>query len=253
MPRLAPHLAAALCCFAVSCTRAKALAPAEAAQSVLFIGNSYTYVNDLPSTFSRLAASGGHPVSVAMIAPGGYKLFQHAAERSTLDTISNRKWDWVVMQEQSQVPSLGNLRLKEMYPAVRLLNHRIRESGATPVLFLTWGRKQGSPEIGFADFSSMQTQLSKGYRDIAEELSIVVAPVGEAWKKAVRQRSSPELWSADGSHPSPAGTYLAACVLYATLFRQDPSGLAFRGDLPSASAKFLQKIGGETALSDNSR
>src|SRR5512135_2083048 len=72
---------------------------------VLFIGNSYTYVNDLPSTFVQLARSGGHEVEVGVAAPGGWTLADHARSPETLSTLNSAKWDFVVLQEQSQIPS----------------------------------------------------------------------------------------------------------------------------------------------------
>ncbi|MCB0764529.1 MAG: hypothetical protein KDB84_07475, partial [Flavobacteriales bacterium] len=74
--------------------------------SVLFIGNSYTYVNDLPNTFRQLALSLGDTVVVGSSAPGGYTLFQHSTYAPTLAAIASRPWDYMVMQEQSQLGAL---------------------------------------------------------------------------------------------------------------------------------------------------
>jgi hypothetical protein len=83
-------------------------------QHILFIGNSYTSVNDLPGTFVRLACSDGHKVETAMSAEGGWKLADHAASSKTLDLIKRQKWDWVILQEQSEIPAVNDWRLQYM-------------------------------------------------------------------------------------------------------------------------------------------
>jgi hypothetical protein len=108
----------------------------------------------------------------------------------------------------------------------------------------------GCPEMGFGDYASMQEQLAKGYMDIAHGFSIRVAPVGAAWKKVVDGRRKIALWERDGIHPGPAGTYLAACVFYATLTRKSPEGNKFTAGLPPADAAYLQKVAAETVLAD---
>ena len=74
--------------------------------SVLFIGNSYTYVNDLPNTLRQLALSLGDTMTVASSAPGGYTLFQHSTYAPSLAAIESQQWDFVVLQEQSQLGAL---------------------------------------------------------------------------------------------------------------------------------------------------
>jgi hypothetical protein len=220
------------------------------AKSVLFIGNSFTSVNDLPATFTQLAKSGGMAVVTGMCAPGGYRLNRHISDPATLKALDSRKWDIVVLQEQSQVPAIENERDSNMYPAVRGFNERIRKAGSVPLLYMTWGRKDGCPEIGYSDYSSMQEKLIEGYNGIAAELSIEVAPVGIAWKTVVERRPYMAMWASDGVHPSPAGTYLAAAVFYAVIFHQSPAGLNFTGSLTSGDAGFLQGVAAETVLKD---
>ena len=73
--------------------------------SVLFLGNSYTFVNDLPGTFAALAASGGHSVGTRTLAQGGETLAQHAASAADAAAITSGHWDYVVLQEQSEIPA----------------------------------------------------------------------------------------------------------------------------------------------------
>jgi hypothetical protein len=207
---------------------------------VLFIGNSYTFVNDLPGTFASLARSGGHRVEVGMAAEGGWTLAQHLASSQTNGLIASRPWAFVVLQEQSQIPSLESLRESEMYPAARRLVNAIRARGAQPVFFQTWAHRDGWPENGIPDYSSMQAAINASYRAIATEQDAALAPVGVAWSAALG-KGDLTLWQDDGSHPTIAGTYLAACVFYDVIFGRS-EGLVYRSGLSADDAALLQSI-----------
>ena len=214
---------------------------------ILFIGNSYTFVNDLPGMFTKLACSGGHQVETGMAAEGGWTLAQHASSSPTLDKIHFQQWDFIVLQEQSEIPAIQDSRIQSMYPAVRQLVHTIRASGAQPLLFLTWGHKDGDAEFGLANYYDMQAQLSAGYLGIAQELNVPVVPVGTAWLKGVTQANPLNLWQTDGSHPTEQGTYLAACVFYAAIFHQTPVGLGYLAGVDQTTAQTLQTLAAETS------
>lgn len=224
----------------------------QAPLRVLFIGNSYVFVNDLPGTFAALAKSGGHPVETGMAAEGGWTLYQHANSTQTLEQLNSSHWDYVVLQEQSQIPSVEQYRVQKMFPAARLLVQQIQQAGARPVFFLTWAHRDGWPEEGLSDYESMQLQINQGYMAIANESHSPVAPVGYAWLTAWLQNPQLSLWQLDGSHPSTAGTYLAACVFYAAIFIENPEGLAYRAHLPADTAKYLQTLAANTVLTDPS-
>ena len=216
---------------------------------LLFIGNSYTYVNDLPAIFADLARSGGHRVEVGMVAEGGATLRDHAGSVATAAKLTSAKWDVVVLQEQSEIPSLEQLRESEMYPAARRLADTIYRQGARPMFFLTWAHRDGWPENGLPDYASMQSAIDDGYLAIAAEEQAAVAPVGVAWSSVMSQ-PHPALWQDDGSHPTTAGTYLAACVFYATIYHQSPRGLAYHADLSAVDAAILQSAAADTVLTD---
>jgi uncharacterized protein DUF4886 len=220
---------------------------------VLFIGNSYTYVNDLPTMFATLATSGGHSVKTGMLAEGGATLADHAASVDTATMLAATRWSIVVLQEQSQIPSVDALRQNQMYPAARALVRMVRAAGAAPIFFLTWAHRDGWPENGLANYGSMQSAIDDGYLAIAGEQSTTVAPVGYAWWTLLTEEPTAGLWLDDGSHPTPEGTYLAACVFYATIFRQSPLGLDYHADLPGDKAATLQAIAAKVVLGDPAR
>jgi lysophospholipase L1-like esterase len=215
---------------------------------VLFFGNSFTYVNDLPSTFAQLAESAGRPVQVAMVANGGETLAQHAASSDDLDEIASQRWAYVVLQEQSETPATAAGRDDYTYPAASALASRAEAVGAVPLLFMTWAHKDGLPASGLPTYEAMQQQIDAAYLDIANELNVPVAPVGFTWYMVRHDHPDIDLWQDDGVHPTSAGTYLAACVFYASIFRQSPEGLSFHGGIPDDQASVLQAEANDNVL-----
>jgi len=219
---------------------------------VFFIGNSYTSVNDLPTVFADLAWSGGHRVHTGVQAPGGWKLADHDTS-DTGSTLSASRWNFVVLQEQSEIPSDKNLRETYMYPAAQDLVLMARNAGAEPMFFLTWAHRNGWPAYNLPDYSSMQSAIDDGYLTIAGQQHAAVAPVGYAWMSLVDRESDPGLWQDDGSHPTEKGTYLAACVFYASIFLTSPTGLNYHAGLSNADALDAQQAAATTVLGDPSK
>jgi hypothetical protein len=211
---------------------------------VLFIGNSYTYYNNLPGMISQLAASSDEPrqLDTRMIAVGTKTLEWHYENLETLDAIRQADRDIVVLQEHSMRPVENR---DKMLDYASKLDGEIKSSGARTVLYLTWARKH-IPE--------MQERLTDAYFTLAGKIGATVAPVGIAWQNALRSNPALKLHKKDKSHPDLPGSYLAACVFYATLFQTSPVGLT--GTIVGRSNKiltlqekeagFLQSIAWET-------
>jgi hypothetical protein len=227
--------------------------PGAACTRVLFIGNSYTSVNDLPDTFGNLAWAGGHRVDPGAVDPGGFTLAEHVSAAATSTAIESERWNVVVLQDQSEMPAFAEDRTIEMDPAATTLVDMVRNQGAHPLFYETMAHQGGDPEDGLPDYPSMQAAIDAGYLGIAAQLDVPVAPVGDAWQTVVNQQASPGLWQADGSHPTVNGTYLAACVFYAAIFDASPVGLGFRDGLSDAEALTLQRAASSTVLGDLSK
>ena len=226
------------------------IVPGTTCTRVLFIGDSYTYVNDLPTTFANLAGSGGYRVDTATLATGGETLAGHVVDSTTATTIASEPWDSIVLQDQSENPAVSAGRQSEMDPAITQLATMIRSDRAEPLLFLTWAHQSGWPEAGLPTYTSMQAAVDQAYLGIAARLALPIAPVGDAWQTALAAHATPELWQSDGVHPTTAGTFLAACVFYASIFHHSPVGLSYDDGLPAADATMLQKIAASTVLTD---
>jgi hypothetical protein len=216
---------------------------------ILFIGNSYTFFNDLPRIFTELMASGGYIVVVGQETQGGWSLSDHYNSKETTKNIKSGKWDYVVLQEKSVVINPET----SMFPAVRSIDELTRKNGADTILFMTWGRRDGLPNLGNPDYASMQSQIEQNYREIGEELGLTVAPVGKAWELAHNLDPNLQLWHEDGSHPSPSGTYLAASVFYTIMTGNSPEGLEYTANLAPETAGLLQSFAAKTVLGEPER
>jgi lysophospholipase L1-like esterase len=176
-----------------------------------------------------------------MVANGGETLAQHAASPESLAAIRSPTWRFVIIQEQSEIPAIASVRASEMVPAAETLVGDIRAAAATPVLLDTWAHRDGLPGTNLG-YAGMQAAIDEGYAELGGALGVLVVPAGPAWAATLRIDPSTVLWQADGSHPSPAGTYLVACVLYARLFDASPVGIPETAGLSSELARSLQAV-----------
>ena len=215
---------------------------------VVFIGNSLTYVNDLPKVLVNLGKSANPPVVFdisdkylqgaaslgylwhPVISPPNPVLISKIVQ-GTIKMISEADADFVVLQDQSSGPDLTGV-IPELWHGL------IHPTGAKTVMFMTWGIGENITESGAI--------LQNKYNNIAEFLGVNVAPVGSAWLRHYG-KSDVSLHSSDGTHPAPAGTYLSALVFYATLTGRDPRELSTGGlSIDEVLAESLRQIAWET-------
>jgi PKD repeat protein len=220
----------------------------SATKNVLFLGNSYTSVNNLPQMFKDAALSVNDTVVFDVNAPGGYTFQGHSTNATSLAKIMVGGWDFVVLQEQSQMPSFPDQQVAtEVFPFARKLDSivALNNSCAETVFYMTWGRKNGDasncaswPPV--CTYNGMDSLLNLRYQTMAQQNNAIVSPVGEVWKYVRANHPEIELYQTDESHPSVAGTYLAACTFYATIFRKDPTLISFYSTLSTVDAIKIQ-------------
>jgi hypothetical protein len=194
---------------------------------VLVLGNSYTYFNDLPAIVSELAKAGHQcTVETRMVAPGGKTLKDHWENAASHQALDSQAWDFVVLQDQSTLGVNlyfeGQARVGDdeiFRPYAELWANEIRKHHATPVFYLTWARKATPVD---------QATLNYAYIRAAKATHSLVAPVGLAWARVRQIDPSIDLYYRDGAHPSGAGSYLAACAIYAAIFGKSPVNLPSR-------------------------
>lgn len=230
---------------------------------VLFLGNSYTYANDLPKMIEDIAANDNKVFIHESVTPGGCTLFQHVDSQTSMSKIQQGNWDYVVLQEQSQLPSIDYYRHNSMNPAYKTLYDSIMHynHNAKVVGYMTWGRRYGGQQCvnfgeglycsaDFVDFNHMQDSLTAAYCENAYATNSYVAPVGEAWKAALASNPSLTLHSSDNSHPSYEGSYLAACVFYSIFWKQSPIGIYHDKQIDASNAELLQTIANDVVFNN---
>ena len=211
---------------------------------VLFIGNSYTYFNNLPGMLTDLSTSLGDYVQPTSQVAGGATFQVHATNPATYTAINSADWDFVVLQAQSQEPSFPDSQVNsETLPFAEQMADSIRNNSicSNILMFMTWGRENGDPQwVPISTFDGMNSRLRNAYIRMADSIDASISPVGVAWKYVRDNYPSIQLYSPDGSHPSLEGSYLAACTFYASLFRKSPVGASFTSSLAPATAANLQ-------------
>ena len=179
---------------------------------VLFIGNSFTSRNNVPGLLKTLAAQASPSLDVVVqsIVAGGASLRRHWNAGVAHKALAADRWHDVVLQEQSTLPIKNPQRYHEN---VRLFAPEIARNGARCVLYLTWARR---------DVPDAQAALTAAVESIGAQVGALVVPAGRAWQAVLRQHPDIALHADDGSHPSAAGSYLAACTFLVALFGERP-------------------------------
>jgi hypothetical protein len=223
---------------------------------VLFIGNSYTSVNNLPELTRQLALSLGDTLVVSSSTPGGYTFQGHISNTATQNLIAQGGWDYVVLQEQSQLPSFPPGQVAtECYPYASDLVNGIRAHSpcADAVFYMTWGRENGDAQNcaswpPVCTYEGMQERLRTSYLQMAQDNNAECAPAGMAWKRVRDEYPAIDLYASDGSHPSVAGSYLVACTMYSIFLRTSTVGATFTSTLDPVTAATLQQVASSVVL-----
>lgn len=217
---------------------------------VLFLGNSYTYVNNLPQLISDLALAKGDTLVFDSNCPGGATFNNHFTNGTSLSKINSQKWNYVVLQAQSQEPSFPPSQVgAQTLPYAVKLDSVIQQNDSCTIttFYETWGRKNGDASNCAAypplcTYTGMQNRLKQSYKLFADTCHALMAPAGEAWRSSISFSPALELYQADESHPSLEGSYLTACVFYEILFKKSVLSNTYTAGVATATASFLQQV-----------
>ena len=229
---------------------------------VLFIGDSYTSVNNLPLTVANVAKGNGDTVIYDSSTPGGYDFYDHLNDTTTLHKIAEGGWDYVVLQDQSEEPSFPPSQVQsQVFPYATELDSLIHaaDSCTETVFYLTWGHQNGDPPncAGYPQictYSGMQDRLTQSYLQMAQMNGAIVSPVGEAWRVIFDEPHPYDLYETDSIHPSIYGTYLAANVFYQILFQKSVLNDTFRTTgIPDSDAVVIRQVAYNTVFDSLSK
>ncbi len=181
---------------------------------VLFLGNSLTYVNDLPELVRRLGAADGITIETRDESQPNFALEDHWNRPASRDALADGRWDVVVMQ---QGPSSLAASRTHLVAWARTWADAIRAAGARPALYMVW---PDTTRFAFFD------DVALSYRTAATSSSSALYPAGEAWRAAWARDPRLPLYGTDGFHPSVMGSYLAALVIYRGMTGREPPYLS---------------------------
>jgi len=225
-------------------------------RKVLFIGDSYIYVNNMPLILQTLAAALGDTLIYQESDPGGFTFALHSTYAPTISKIFAQQWDVVVLQDQSEEPAFSPSQVDtQVYPYAHKLDSMIHvNDNCTQTLFLmTWGHANGDtpncpvyPVV--CTYGGMQERLRESYLQMTQDNKAIVGPVGVAWKEM--RDSFPGIWlyQADSTHPLVTGSYLEACVLYNSIFHKKTMGTTYIAGLSASDAGTIQRIADKVTL-----
>lgn len=206
--------------------------PAKDSLQILWIGNSYTIYNDLPSMVTRLAAEQGLKLAATRFLKGGEHLSGHYANPALIKALKKGGWDYVVLQEFSTGPAQSTREvIADTYHYAHLLDSLAHDGSPSchVIFYMTWGHKAGNAhnksqldpayplDENYTDF---QAHLRLSYLEMTYDNKAWCAPVGIAWQDIRTHHPDINLYAPDGYHPSLAGSYLAAHTFVATLLRK---------------------------------
>lgn len=197
-------------------------------QSLLFIGNSYTYVNDLPGMTVTVAKNAGLAWTQKSETVGGATLQAHIDQYGALPLIAKGGQTWVVLQGQSVEPAASQAYFLS---AAKTLGGAVTAAQAIPAFYQTWPRKVG--DVLYKDAwtggspAALFALLQEAYATATTQSGGVRVPAGDAWMDLLAKHPEVELYQPDGSHPSTAGTYLTACVFVGKLGGVDPTAITW--------------------------
>lgn len=209
--------------------------PSSADISLLFMGNSHTTVNDVPGMIAAMmrAARPGKTVA-AVVAPGSMFLEERFHDAASMNLLRSQRWSAVVLQAQkyssSGLYTYSTAEAGEIIKITRLV-------GGLPIMFPEWPRRNIDETQRIYDL----------HVSIAQKDPACVAPIPQAWDLALARNPALILHASDGNHSAPAGAFLAALVLFATMSNESPlNAPTLQIDVDPATQAFLREIAAET-------
>jgi len=222
---------------------------------ILFIGSSYFNYNKLPEIFRELSEQGGKEVYIDQHIPSGLFLSDHAESTVTKSKIKSNAWDYVVLQGVGVVMAYpDSISQHPFQPAMTSLMKSIDRNNhkSRTVFCLPWAFEDGMNwKAGWTDgFEEMQQKIIRNTMDYAEQMEFMVAPVGVAWSKVLKEKAYPlhYLHFTDWNHPTRKGSYLMASVLFSSIFKESSVTISYTAGLDPEEALYFRALGSKIVL-----
>ncbi len=221
--------------------------------SILFLGNSFTHMNDMPAIFNKIAIAKGKSVHVSKNTQAGASFHVHTTRLDMFEKIKERKWDYIVLQAYSRefchpkhyIDTASIPYITQIIDSIKLNN-----ACSNLLLYNTWGYKNGFAEREEINtYEKMQDSIICGYKYVSDIYKIPIVPVGMVWKYVRENNPELNLYVEDEAHPNKLGSYLSACTFYTALFNETPEGV-ITSTISKENAEIIQKAAAEIVLKD---
>jgi len=225
----------------------KAQEKTQNATNILFIGNSFTFMHDMPATLEKIATLDHQKVNVFMSAKPSHTFKMHAKRDDLYKDISTKKWDYVVLQGFSSELTHGKKYIDTaIVPYVNKIIDTLKKNNpcVNILLYMTWGYQEGhtTKYKNTMSFKEMSDSIENGYIYLSQKNhTITIVPVGRIWQQVREKYPSYELYSTDGIHPSELGSYLIATSFFSSIFFKENKTDYF-ANLDSLQVKTIQKL-----------
>jgi hypothetical protein len=212
--------------------------PGAPSLRVLFVGNSLTYTNDLPTMVQAIARADGESLAVKSLTGGGWGLEDHWNTGTARQEIASGKWDVVVMQ---QGPSTLEASRIDLDTWALKFDSLADANGTCLAFYMVWPDASRKAYFGL---------VYAHYKEAADTTGGQFLPGGDAWQRAWETDASIPFYGPDNFHPSPLGTYAAALVIAGGLTGKDPTtNTAIIPGVPSSGAQWAAtRAGARSAL-----
>lgn len=190
--------------------------------SILFIGNSYTYTNDMPGMISQIAkydSKNKTKFEIEQYTVGGAKLKTLWDEGKAVRLLKTKHWDFLVLQEQSSW-AMYPIDISNSYQIAPQWNKIASPFASRIILFVSWAKQPNSSwytnkeTAFFKNAFFMQQELDYRSQKLAQLLGATPISIGDYWAYVTKYHPEIPLYNPDGSHPSVTGTYFTALLFY---------------------------------------
>lgn len=223
----------------ISLTMAQKVEP----MNILFIGNSYTHMNNMPSIFEKLAVKAGKNVYVEKNTRSGASFKVHSEREDMYEAIKSKKWDYVILQGYSRefAHTPQHIDTATMPYLIKITDSIYANNPCTNILlYMTWGYDNGFSENPALDtYTKMADSIARGYQYVSDIFNLPIVPVGKVWKQ-VREKGIINLYAQDKAHPNINGSYLIATTFYEAIFNESTEKI-FTSTIKSDYARIIKR------------
>jgi len=217
------------------------------ARSILILGNSRTYYHGMPHMIRLIADKESAPQKYQVTTrtlPG--VSFEDLWGDSVTRQLLSRPWDDIILQGESRAESNDSNRNSFLTYGAQLLSLARAHGKAALIVNWAYGEEmwQGLPIDQRATIRAAQYQaLQRDHALLANSTNAELINVGSVWEDIRSKLPALPLVYGDGNHPTIAGSYFSALMVYAYLSHRDVSLAGYvPPDISADQAKAIRQL-----------